>query len=297
MTKSSIQNILIGLDLSSADEAILSFLRQNREILNSENVHFIHVKENDASDSDSGSLGMKKEETEKLLTKRIENSIPNKINYDVQLISGEPGKVIRNYIRTHESDLLVLGHKLTKKHEVEPNKLVKESACSLLLIPEKDEFNIKKVGVALDFSELSLRALRDAHHIAKSVGAELFGIHTFQVPSGYHKSGKDHKEFAKVMEGHARSDAEAFLKKSGIREIEMVYLYDENKRPSECISNYTKENAIDLLVMGSKGRTGAASVLIGSVAKNLSKKLYEIPLVIIKDKNKSMDFLDALKKI
>ena len=99
------------------------------------------------------------------------------------------------------------------------------------------------------------------------------------------------------MEEHARKDAEKFLKKANLSHIEMVYKYDEDEEPAECISAFVQNNSFDMLVMGSKGRTKAASFLISSVAKDITKKLHDIPLMIIKEKNENMDILDALKKV
>jgi len=302
MSQSSIHRILVGLDLSSMDEYILSFLSQNYESLTTEKIYFIHVDERLLSgnepDADRESYDSLRKETSKELATQIENLFAKAdVDFDLHLIGGDPEKEIRDWSSAKEIDLVVLGHKRIPSHEVEVKKLVKKSGCSLLLIPELSDYEIKKIGVAMDLSEQSHHSLKEAEFIAKKKGAKLIGFHSYQVPSGYHKTGKDHKEFAKVMEDHARKDVEQFLKKANLSNIKVEYTYDENNQPAECIAQFAQTNGVDLLVTGSKGRTDAASMLIGSVAKELTKILHDIPLMIIKEKNENMDIVDALKKV
>jgi nucleotide-binding universal stress UspA family protein len=77
----------------------------------------------------------------------------------------------------------------------------------------------------------------------------------------------------------------------------MEYVYDEEKEPAECIARFVREHEIGLLVIGSKGRTAAASIVMGSIAKNLTQILHDVPLMVVKERNKSMDLLDALKEV
>lgn len=288
MLQNSIHRMLVGLDLSSMDAYLLSFLKQNHKALTTDKIYFIHVEE---ELSDNKMLN-------KELTDRIGQSLAtSNFEFDIRLIKGDPEKEIRKWSSTQEIDLVMLGHKQTDEHEVEAKKLVKKPGCSLLLVPEKNDYDIKKICVALDFSELSMHALKRAESIAEKLGAELIGFHSYQVPTGYHYTGKDHEEFAEVMEEHARNDAVEFLKKADLSHIKMAYTYDENEEPADCIKKFVQENDVDMLVMGSKGRTGAASFLMGSVAKEITKNIHDIPLLIIKEKNENMDIIDALKKV
>lgn len=302
MGKQITQRVLAALDLSMMDKYVLSFLRTNSEILTTEKILFIHVDdglspdENDDSDANTG-----KQDKEGLLNQikaKIEKSFPEAVNnHNVRLVFGDPEKEIMRYSKEQDIDLIVVGQKATTKHEIEFKRLVKRAGTSLLRIPKKDDYSIRKICLATDFSELSKVAAKEAHVIAQRLGAKLVGFHAYQVPSGYHKTGKDHKEFAETMKENAKKDADTFWRELGLDAPEMQYVYDIEKEPAECIANFAEENEIDLLMIGSKGRTAAASILIGSVAKEVTQLLHTVPLMILKEKNKNMDLLDALDEI
>jgi nucleotide-binding universal stress UspA family protein len=57
-----------------------------------------------------------------------------------------------------------------------------------------------------------------------------------------------------------------------------------------------KENA-SAIIVGSKGRSQAAALLIGSVAERLLKLNSHLPQYVIKEQRKNMDLMDALSEI
>ncbi|MGK0486836.1 MAG: nucleotide-binding universal stress UspA family protein [Candidatus Endobugula sp.] len=52
-----------------------------------------------------------------------------------------------------------------------------------------------------------------------------------------------------------------------------------------------------MIVLGSKGRTGAASFLIGSVAEKLVMESGDIPLFIVKEGMENISLLQALFRL
>ena len=291
MPENNIEPILVGLERSATDDYIFSFLRENGKALTSGKTHFIHIDHNLSKGDFSREPGKK-------IIDELNKKVPREIdNFVVHLEPGEPEKTITYWGAEKNINLIVLGHKNVPQHQVEVSEVVEKPACSLLLVPEIENYKVKKIAVAIDFSDLSLKALKEGERLATAMEASLVAFHCYQVPSGYHKSGKDHKEFAEVMEDHARKDAASFLKEGGISHLKVDYVYDDQNNPAECIENYARNNAIDFLLMGSHGRTSAASLLMGSVAKKLIKSIYHIPVMIIKAKNENMGLMDAVKKI
>lgn len=284
-------NILVGLDLTSTDEYILGFLSRNLQAFHPKNLSFIHVSDNLSAEQ------MNQAENE-LKAKIRSSGFSGESVSDVHVIENEdPEKVVKDWSQKHQTDLLVIGIKQTDDHEVKPGKLVRKPTSSLLLIPENKSSEFRRIGIALDFTEFAKEALLQARALADAARAELLGIYAYQVPSGYHKTGKDHKEFAKEMEENARQDAQEFFDKTGVDNIDMHYVYDQENDPAQYIARFAEDKQVDLLVVGSRGRTGMAEMLMGSVGKDLIGSIKGIPMLIIKEKNERMNLLDALKNI
>ncbi len=68
---------------------------------------------------------------------------------------------------------------------------------------------------------------------------------------------------------------------SGVENVETVV---EEGAPSDIILSYVSNNDIDLIVMGTHGRTGLERYLIGSVTERVVRKS-EIPVLAIPDRD------------
>ena len=56
------------------------------------------------------------------------------------------------------------------------------------------------------------------------------------------------------------------------------------------------EQEADLLVLGSRGRTNSAAVLLGSVTEKMIRTT-DVPIVAVKKKGANLSFLDALLQL
>ena len=136
----------------------------------------------------------------------------------------------------------------------------------------------KKILVPLDGSKNSLRALDKAISFAKPFGATITGISVIhQIPvTGLHnvKSWREQwiKDARKLL-----ARAKKHCAQRGVDFAEKVstgYAGDE-------IVNYAKKSNSGLIVMGSRGLSGAKAAILGSVSRHVLHKS-KVPVVIIK---------------
>jgi nucleotide-binding universal stress UspA family protein len=122
---------------------------------------------------------------------------------------------------------------------------------------------MKHILVATDFSEPSEAALAHGRALATTFGARLHLLHVMQ------------NLFLRPVPGDPHA-----LKAATIRNLELLLTDDDRKAqavaaletsdaPAEAIVEYARAHAIDLIVLGTHGRSGMARVLIGSVAENV----------------------------
>ena len=77
-----------------------------------------------------------------------------------------------------------------------------------------------------------------------------------------------------------------FVKEAGERKavnVESVLLEDH---PANELTRYAEENEMDIIVMGTLGRTGIDRLLLGSVAGNVVRHS-KVPVMVIREKCKS----------
>ncbi|MDQ3536989.1 MAG: universal stress protein, partial [Bacteroidota bacterium] len=212
---------------------------------------------------------------------------------------GDTNETILKAVKNQNADLVIMGRKQSLKgSDGLPKKIVNRSECSVLLIPEAPYRKITNILVPVDFSQFSAVAIKLSLTILGQSG-KVNCQHVYFVPSGYHKTGKDYNEFAKVMEINAIKDTKEFIKKYKLpkERLEFTYTLDENRDPADKIIGYGKRINTELILMGSKGRTEAASILLGSVAENVVNCNDFFPLLVLKKKNENLGFFDVILRM
>ncbi|MFW5760753.1 MAG: universal stress protein [Cyclobacteriaceae bacterium] len=298
-----LKRILICLDNSETDEYILKFSKIVFDTFTCESLYFLHVAK---------SLDLPEEVIKKYpdliapVDEAVAHNLSFRINqyfepnqYHIGLVEGDITTEILKYTKRKNVDLLVMGHKKGQgTSDVIQRRIAKLSNASLLLVPEY-EIYLHPIVVPVDFSINSAMALNLAISFAKINQAEIFTLHVYHIPSGYHKTGKSYEEFAQVMENNAREDYKKFIAgidKQGVK-ISDHYLLDDDHKNADKITEFVKQKNAGLIIIGSKGRTAMASLIIGSVAEKVIYLNKAIPVLIVKDKNKNMDLLEAISKL
>ncbi|MGE5470429.1 MAG: universal stress protein [Bacteroidota bacterium] len=134
----------------------------------------------------------------------------------------------------------------------------------------------KKILVAIDDSETSRSALAEALHLARASNAKLYITHVAdETLMGMHGRtfsttlNLDHA-IAAIAEAGRQLLAEAVKAADGV-EVETLLLEAKNRRVSETLADKARELGIDLIVVGRHGQRGLATLILGSVAEQLSK--------------------------
>ncbi len=127
----------------------------------------------------------------------------------------------------------------------------------------------QNIVIATDGSENSLKAISCGIEIAKLSGATVHVIHVVDTPSAISDvwtAGKDMIHEMMISDGKKIiSKAKKIVEDSGV-EVRDVLLYGH---PSEEIIKFAENNNMDLIVMGTLGKTGLDRFLMGSVAEKV----------------------------
>jgi len=302
-----IESILVGLDFSPLDKEVISYTAMIGSLLGVKKVYFFHIAKTlhlpDYLNELYPELKKPKDEILKNdMIKEVEEFFKPQINIETQfeVKEGNPSEKILKWADIKEVDLVIMGTKNKLKGAgVLPGKMVKLMHCSVLLIPEKSVQKIDNILVPVDYSTSSESAAEMAIQISNSSGAKITFQHCYEVPIGYHSTGKSYEEFAEIMEKNAGKDFDTFKKQVHQipKDVKCILTLDEDSNPAEIIAEIANEQHYDLIIIASRGRTNLASILVGSVAEKMLKYPKNIPEMVVKNKHDNLSFFEAILKL
>ncbi len=302
--------ILVGLDHSETDVDLIKGASYMCELSHAKTVYFVNIiREITIPEKLKKEfphlLDQAIEERKNKLQKQVDKHFENdevKIVVNVIVDEGQVTKALLKHTSKEKIDLLILGRKNEKKGGgVLVNRLARRVSCSLLIIPKGKRLSLDKILIPTDFSEYSKFALEKAATLLRKSGSngELLIQNVYQVPVGYHYTGKSFKEFSEIMKEHAKKDFSLFAKNIKLSDlkVEQIYSLDKDEDIISDIHKVGKKEKANLIVIGAKGRTATTALFIGSKAEKLIQVNAEIPLLVIRPKGKNAGIIDYLKEL
>lgn len=302
--------LTVALDLTDLDKQVLEYTAFVCRSLPVSKLYFVHVE--DQLDLPESLLKKHPEmlPVDESLEAQMRQSVQQHlglerdIEMDFDALQGQVFEQVIKHIKMKQADLLIVGKRSQHfgPHEMPAAKLARHATCSVLFVPEKYSLDIQNILVPVDFSEHARLATDMALELsARIAGDRVHLLHVYNVPEGYQRLGETRAEANEVMLNYAREDCQHFVDKLENADLSALqYVFTEqNDRPrDEIIREYLEQLNCQLLVIGSKGRTNLAALLMGSLAEKLSRAyLGDVPVMIVKKKHENMGLLDTLLQI
>ncbi|MDZ4383640.1 MAG: universal stress protein [Thermodesulfovibrionia bacterium] len=189
----------------------------------------------------------------------------------------DPYKYIVDEAAKHQVSMIIMGRRGRKglKRLMMGSvtaKVIGHSPCNVLVVPRAARLEFRKILVATDGSKYSNAAASEAVAIAKRCGSSLIAASVVPYES-ISPLGIVHSEMQwELVTEESRKAAENNIKNvKEIAEKEDVKIEELilEGRPYEAIINAAKEKRVDLIVVGSHGRTGLDRLLMGSVTERI----------------------------
>ena len=198
---------------------------------------------------------------------------------DVDALTGTPFIELLRHVNNTRADLLVLGSNGSsdplKGAGVLATKCVRKAATKVLLVRADHVEPFKNVVVCVDFSESSHRVIEQGIRVAQQDGASLHVLHVVSeawkgasyVPR---PSSEDQKHYSDSVRERLQVALQPF--ESEIHTLQIETAVVENAREADGIVQFIGDVAADLVVVGTRGRTGVRAVLLGTVAERIVRE-------------------------
>jgi hypothetical protein len=172
-----------------------------------------------------------------------------------------PYKAIMEEAKKHSAELIVMGRRgLEGLKKVlmgsTTAKVIAYSECNVLIVPKDAVMNTEYILLATDGSKYSELAEREALAMSRSCHNILRRLVALSVASGPDKLSEA-QAIAERVKQHAR---EMHLPAEAVAVV---------GRPFEVIIRTATEMSVDIVVMGTHGRTGFDKIFLGSVAERV----------------------------
>lgn len=300
--------ILVGLDHTSMDEELINAACTVCQLSGSKEIYFINIVRDfnlpddvrmEFPDIIDKAIEERKTQIE---SEVLEKFACNGVTPHFIIKQGQPTKEIMKFAAEQKIDLIVIGRKKENSSSgVLIQRLARRAGCSLLIVPSGKEMKMGKIHVPVDFSSYSKMALEKAVTFAKKLSPtpEIIVQNVYQVPSGYHYTGKSYDEFSKIMKDHAEKDYKVFIQDLKLGDIKLNDLYTLDKEDDVIAEIYkkAKKEKADLIIIGAKGRSSTTAIFIGSKAEKFLHLDSEIPVMVVRPKGKRAGIREYLKEL
>ena len=300
------KRLLVCLDQSEMDDTLIKAAAEYATFGTADNIYFVTVVKSlevpSAIEKDYSNLILPLDEKiEQEMHDSIKNAFTD-IDYDFHfdVLEGDPTHQIIHWAQVKEIDLIILGKKQYHIGKgVTARNIVNIIHSSVLFVTANSKIEPKSILVPTDFSKASHLAIQKAAEIAEVVNASITCLHTYEVPTGFHATGKTYDEFAAIMLHHSQDDFKEFVDEEdlALHELKAEYLLDKHGHPDRLVSEFASSHNFDLVVIGSKGRTALSSVLLGSVAAKLVQADFQVPILVVKAKEDNLKLIDAILRL
>ncbi len=302
-----LKRILIGLDFSGMDVQLLKYASVVADKIYPEVVYLFAVgKKLKLPKSLKEKYSGENTPIDEILLKELELRAkeyfitPPGCQVRFELRVGEAHKQIREWSQIKEIDLIMVGRRVSPGGNGKlASSITRASHCSVLIVPENPPGTLEGLLIPINVDNEENLPIMAVLELVKKSQLNITVQSIYDVPTGYHYSGKSFREFAKIMEQNARNKMELVKKRYHLEDYPVSYIFsldDDHNLAEKIYETALKEN-VDMILMGSKGRTKTASLVLSSIAEKVTEYDKIVPLLIVKNKQKNLGFLDALKLI
>jgi len=233
---------------------------------------------------------------------RVKAALPSEVHgrLTCEVHAGSGLDEILRTAKDQDFDLIIVGRRLPSSQMgigAKFTRIVRKSPCSVLVVPEHCRPHFGRVLVAVDESEHSRLALLAAMLTAKQSGEphpQLIVQTVRHVDPRFNLAGVSFEESAAKQREYGQRDLDQLLSSvdtKGVVNVETVVTLAED--PAESIAELATVRKMDVVVVGSRGTTRSAAMLLGSTSERVLMAC-AMPVLIVKEKGETLNLLEAL---
>lgn len=297
------ENWMVGLDLTLTDQILIAYTKRLFEILKPKKVYFIHIQKEYEFPPELNMPSVEPQTRESIrvrLEELVKNSFPED-RIECEVFKGEPSFDLWRETYLHGIDLFLAGSKHSSKGRgIIPKRFAKKAFCSTLFVPDNAVVQLTKIFVPLDFSDNSREALSLAIKLTeKSDDCEIICHNVYELPYAYSLTDSPRQRYVELMEKNTAIQFHEFTSNMPHNNIEINSIFQVRDYPyiAEHIKNEAEAQDADMIIMAAGGKSKLSRIFLGSETEKMVEMEKNIPLLILKIKEKKVKLWDILTSI
>jgi sulfate permease, SulP family len=167
-------------------------------------------------------------------------------------------------------------------------RLAMQAPCSIWMVPAGAAASITRIVVPIDFSPRATDALQVATAIAADLGAGCAALHVRFDPT----LAAPEEAVAAVL-GREREAFGLLTARADLHGVDVEGLFEEGRDVAKVVLRVAADRQADLVVIGTRGRTRAAALLLGSETEHILQESGR-PVLAIKHFGAHLRLTEAL---
>jgi universal stress protein E len=214
--------------------------------------------------------------SDSMMRQMVANVQATDLDVTFRTLVGEPFVAITQAVQTEGYDLVLAGTKgLSKWEQVlvgsTAKRLIRKCPSSVWITKADHAHPPKVVLAATDFSDVSLKAVKEGLWVAQQASAEFHLVHIIDskdVPEDLISRIPKGSSLRKEINEEAARRLEEFVESLAV-DRSKIQLHLSWGTPWQEIRRISKHQSADLLVIGTVGRGGIKGVLLGNTAEKI----------------------------
>lgn len=270
------QRILVALARRDSDAQLIQYARMVAGLAPKATFDFVHVDER-------GSEPAQLSELETSVTRHFAEGAA----HTCRIVAGHREDELLRLAMETSADMILLGHQPShSSRRALARRLAMKAPCSIWMAPNGSPAEIRRVLAAIDFSSASAEALVVATSIAQRRGLrECEALHVYFETS---LAGVD--EYREDVRGREQEAFHKFIRGLELHGVEVRPRFEESPNVAHAIARAAAEDRADLVVMGTRGMSRSASILLGSQSEHAIMES-RVPVLVVKKKGERLGFL------
>jgi nucleotide-binding universal stress UspA family protein len=282
------RRVLVALARNSSDYGLLSYARMLAGFYPESEFRFIHVLGWQTSGHDH-STAVTHEQALQQIRDSIAKGFGPSPRDSAKVLHGARVDRVLELAADSAADLILVGHGRQGGRRSLARRLAMKAPCSLWMVPDGRPARVSRILAAIDFSGPSAHALSVAAAIAGTVGAgQCRALHVY-----FDESVAAFDEYREGIRGREQQAFAKFVAPLDLHGVQVDPVFEESASVAHAVERIVESDGVDLIVMGTRGQSHSAAVLLGSESEQVLMET-TAPVLVVKHRGERIGLLQVL---